>query len=352
MSDDQFLRYGLTVRQLITDFGRTDSSVKATEATARSQAEETGRTRNTVTLDYVTAYVALLQAEKALTLADLEVERFQSHVSDAKALHTAGEVTLNDVLTAEVALADATLRHITIQDERNLATSRLNYLILRPLDSETSVLDFSFRLVLIPDLGTSSARASVNRPELKILDELIIAKKAQLSSREAEDFPTLLVSGGYAFEENPYRVHEDNWSATVGFTWDLYTGGARTAGQMQAMDELTALITQREQTRELINLQVRDSHRLLTGEMERTSVTRKAVAQAKESLRLQRSRYNEGEATATEVTDAVTSLARAEDNHWTAIYGKLKAEARFLFATGDDLAAVYSDPGNTPTADP
>ena len=342
LSDDSFLRYGVTVKQLITDFGRTRAGIEAATAGARSQSEETGRTRNTVALDFVASYISLLQAGKSYILADLEVQRFESHVSDANALHDAGEVTLNDVLTAEVALADARLRRITARDERNLAVSRLNYLMLRPLDSPTNVVDFPFLLDPLPKLEDVSARSGINRPELKVLDEVINIKEAQLSSSEAQTFPTLFVSGGYAFEENPYRVHEDNWSATVGLTWELYTGGALTAAQKQTTDELTALIAQREQLRELVNLEVRDSHRLLTGSIERTTVTQKAVAQAKESLRLQRSRYTEGEATATEVTDAVTSLARAENNHWAAVYGRLRSEARFFYAAGDDLATIYS----------
>jgi outer membrane protein TolC len=246
-----------------------------------------------------------------------------------------------------VALADAALRRITIQDELNLAVSRLNYLMLRPLDSPTTVVNFTFQLDPIPKLEDVSTRAIANRPELKILSQRITAKEAQLSSRESESFPTLFVSGGYAYEENPYRVHEDNWSAMVGLTWELYTGGARTAGRKQIMDELAALAAQWEQAQERVNLEVRDSHRLLTGAVERTSVAQKAVIQAKESLRLQRSRYTEGEATATEVTDAVTSLARAENNQWAAVYGRLKAEARLFYAAGENLVAVYTDPGAT-----
>ena len=342
LGDDSFLRYGVTVKQLITDFGRTRSNIDAAQARARSQEEETGRTRNTIVLDYIVSYVSLLQAEKALTLADLEVHRFEAHVSDTRALHAAGEITLNDVLAAEVALADARSRRITTQDERNLAASRLNYLILRPLDDETTVLDFPFILDPVPELKDVSAKSSIRRPELKILDEKIIQKEAILASSEAESFPTLFLGGGYAFEENSYRVHEGNWSAMIGINWDLYTGGARTAAKKQVMDELTALIAQREQLRELVNLQIRDSHRLLTGSLERAVVTKKTVTQAEENLRLQKLRYTEGEASATEVTDAVTSLAKAEDNHWSAKYGRLKAEARLLFATGEDLAAVYS----------
>ncbi len=342
LSEDEFLRYGVTARQLITDFGRTGSNVRAARESAESQVLETWRVRNTAALDFVMAYISLLQADKTLTLTDLEVQRFESHLKDTQALYDAGEVTLNDVLTADVALADATLRRITHQDERNLAASRLNYLLLRPLEMETTPVDFTALWKQIPALKDESSRASANRPELKILSKRISAMEAQLNSKEAEHLPTLFVSGAYTYEENPYRVYEDNLSATVGLTWELYAGGAITAARKQIMDQLSALIAQREKTRELIHLEVRDSHRLLTGAVQRTSVTEKAVTQAQESLRLQKSRYAEGEATATDVTDAVTSLARAENNHWTAVYEKLKAEARLLYASGEDMVSIYS----------
>jgi len=347
LGGDSFLRYGVTVRQFITDFGRTRSGIDAARAGGRAQSVETVRTRNTVALDFVTSYISLLQAEKSVNLTDLEVKRFESHVSDARALHIAGEVTLNDVLAAEVVLADARLRRITVRDERNLAASRLNYLMLRPLETPTDVVDFDYFLHQPPDLESLSTTARSTRPEIRILDERITAKEDELNSKEAASFPTMYVSGGYSYEENPFRVNEDNWSATVGLTWELYTGGSVTAEKKQIMDELSALTAQREQLLELVTLEVGDSYRLLAGAAERTLVTQKAVAQAEESLRLQRSRYTEGEATATEVTDAVTSLARAENNYWTAVYERLKAEARLLYASGDDLVAVYTSSEST-----
>lgn len=342
LGDDSFLRYGITVKQLVTDFGQTRSGIEAARAGARSQAEETGHIQNTAVLDYILSYVSLLKAEKALIIADLEVERFEAHVSDTQALHSAGEVTLNDVLSAEVALADARLRQITIRDERNLAASRLNFLLLRPLDDPTLVVDFPFLLDPVPDLEKISENSGSRRPDLKVLEEKIIQKEALLRASKAQSYPTLFVGGGYEYEENSYRVHEDNWSAMIGLNWDIYTGGAKTAAQKQITEELTALIAQREQVRELVNLQIRDYHRILTGTIERSAVTKKAVNQAEENLRLQRLRYAEGEATATEVTDAVTSLARTEDNHWSAKYSRLTAEAQLLYAAGEDLFATYS----------
>jgi len=345
IGDDSFLRYGITVNQLITDFGQTGSGIDAARATARGQAAETVRIRNKVAREFMIAYLSLLQVEKKVNLADLEVQRFESHVNDAKILHATGEVTRNDVLSTEVAQADAGLKRITIRDRRNLLKSKLNYLILRPLDLPTTAVDFPFQMDPIPDLVDISAKASANRLVLKILDERITAKEALLSSKEAESFPTLYVSGGYSYEGNTYRVHEDNWSARLGLTWDLYTGGAQSATQKQTMDELAILIAQREQARELVFLEVRDFHRLLTGAVERAFVTRKAASQARESLRLFRSMYTEGEASATEVTDAVTALGRAEENHWDAIYERLKAEAMLFYAAGEDLVTVYSSAG-------
>ena len=343
LGDDNFLRYGVTVNQLITDFGQTGSDIEAARANARGQAAETGRIRNKVALDFLLAYVSLLQVEKTQRLVDLEVQRFESHVADAKVLHEAGEVTFNDVLSTEVALAEAGLRRITTRDVRNIAASKLNYLILRPLDLPATVVDFPFQLDPIPDLADISARAIANRQVLKVFDETIAAKEAQLSSREAESYPTLYINAGYGYEENSYRVNQDNWSARLGITWDLYTGGAHSAAQKQTMDQLTALIAQREQARELVFLEVRDIHRLLIGAVERTSVSRKAASQARESLRLFRYMYLEGEASSTEVTDAVTALARAEENHWKSIYGRLRAEARLFYAAGDDLETLYSN---------
>jgi outer membrane protein TolC len=137
-------------------------------------------------------------------------------------------------------------------------------------------------------------------------------------------------------------VHEDNWSATIGLTWDLYTGGARGASEGQASGELSALIALREKISRVVHLEALDSRRLLTSAAQQVEVAGKAAGQARESLRLQRARYNEGEASATEVTDAITALAQAELSRWSALYGMRKTEAQLLFAMGADLVEAYT----------
>jgi outer membrane protein TolC len=89
---------------------------------------------------------------------------------------------------------------------------------------------------------------------------------------------------------------------------------------------------------------VKSAYLELGSAKKRVEVTEKAVSQAEENLRLQRLRYQEGVATATDVLDAVTLRSRAEANYWSGIYGVKRAEARLEYAMGRDLFQIYRSP--------
>jgi outer membrane protein TolC len=74
---------------------------------------------------------------------------------------------------------------------------------------------------------------------------------------------------------------------------------------------------------------------------ERITVTRDAVGQAEENLRINRVRYGEGVGTATEVLDAVTLLTIAETNLYKSLYDFRRAEAGLIYSIGKDLLEVY-----------
>lgn len=74
---------------------------------------------------------------------------------------------------------------------------------------------------------------------------------------------------------------------------------------------------------------------------EKILVTKDAIAQAEENLRINKIRYEEGIGTATDVIDAIAILTTAETNYYRAIYEFKKAEAGFLFAIGQNLLSAY-----------
>ena len=341
LSEDRFLRYGVSVRQSITDFGRTRAGIDSARAGALARGGNVDQARSQAALSFVQGYITLLETEKTLEVARQEVKRFEAHVSDARALYNAGEVTKSDVLSAEVNLADASQKRITAHDGRELAASKVNFLLLRPLDRSLEVRDFPSPFTDIPDMDDLARAAEEARPELRVLAEQIAAREAELKLRRSDHYPVIFVSGGYSYEENPYRVNEDNWSAVLGITWDLYTGGANSAAVVKTSLELSAALTERERLRKIIFLEVREAFLKLNGASERMDVTEKALRQAEENLRLQKAMYQEGEVSATDVTDAVTALTRAQNNHWGAVYDRRRAEVQILYTTGSDLTAAY-----------
>jgi outer membrane protein TolC len=341
LSEDRYLRYGVSLRQSLTDFGRTRARVDSARAGALAREGGVDQARSGTALSFLQGYIGLLEAEKNLDVARQEVKRFEAHVSDVQALYDAGEVTRSDILSAEVNLADARQKKITAQDGRELAEARVNFLLLKPMDNPLEVLDFPSPFSVIPGMDELIETAEDSRPELRILAEQITAMQGELKLRKSDHYPTVFVSGGYSFEENPYRVHEDNWSAMLGISWDLYTGGANTAAEAKSSLELSAALTELERLKGSIFLEVREAFLMLNGAAERMGVTEKALRQAEENLRLRKAMYQEGEASATDVTDAVSSVTRAQNNHWGAVYDKRRAEAQILYATGADLTAAY-----------
>jgi outer membrane protein TolC len=122
---------------------------------------------------------------------------------------------------------------------------------------------------------------------------------------------------------------------------NLFSGGSTRADVMKSRSQQYQLLEQRAKLVDDIRLEVQKYMLDLENARERNQVTRDAMEQAKENLRMNRVRYEEGVGTATEVLDAVNLTTVAEMNYYRAIYDFRRAEAGLHYATGKDLREVY-----------
>jgi outer membrane protein TolC len=114
-----------------------------------------------------------------------------------------------------------------------------------------------------------------------------------------------------------------------------------------ANNELASLKITRDKVVDTVRLDVKDAYLNLQSSLQQIEVTKTAVNQAEENLRLQRLRYQEGVGTALEVLDAVTLLTTVQTNTWKALYGFDRAEAMLLFSMGRDLLGMYKSAQKT-----
>jgi outer membrane protein len=341
ISQDQFMTYGIRATQLLYDFGKTSSSIDAAQYGLRSREIETDNVKSQSALDFILAYLDLLEAEKLLQVSKDEVKNYEAHKKDTEAKYGAGVITRNEVLQSDVVLADSRQRFLTVENLISLRESRINSLLLRQLNDPVRPDEIKASPATGLTLEAAWASAETSRARLKEMDAAIAAKEQSIKTVQAEYLPTFYVSGGYEYAENKYMVHQDNWSAIAGVNINLSSGGASSSRISIARAELRSLKLAREKLLDNIRLEVKSAYLDLKSSEQKIEVVKTAVAQAEENLRLQKLRYKEGVGTTTEVLDAVTLLTTAGSNSWKALYGFKRAEAAFLNAAGKDLVGLY-----------
>lgn len=370
LSQKDFLAYSLSIQQTLYDFEGNASRYAAGKIRAGAKKLETLRVRNLVVIDFALSYFDLLESQKMMTVAELEVERLTAHFNNTRTLLEEGAITRNDLLQAEVRLADARSRLIGATNTRAVNASRLNNSIAQPLNTPVSAIDSDYIVpampvpavrattpimtppAMLPDMtpymtppGMTIEQAwklaAAQRPEIRIVDETMKSLDLDETARKSELYPRLIAKGGYDYTQNRYQTPQGNWSVTLGLGINLYSGGSTKAELMKIDAQRGRLREQREKIIEDIRLEVfRYMHDAATAQ-ERIGVTKDAVRQAEENLRINRSRYQEGVGTSTEVLDAVTLLTGAETNYYKSVYDAKKAEAAVLYVVGRDLTEVY-----------
>ncbi len=352
------LSYGLNIYQRIYDFGRTSSIYKASERSLQKTLYDILKVKNLVALEFINAYLDLLEAERLVNVYEREVERYSSHVRDAESLYSEGVITRNELLQAEVKLADAKRRLSSSRNLKRLASYRLNMLIGRPIDNEIIIEDLKDRIVnggsqssyltslfnsIRGDRGRLYSMAYERRPEIKGIELEIDSHTMMQNAMRAGYYPELFVTGGYEYIENRYQLHEDNWFMVLGLRINLLSGG-RTRSEVSRISwRIKQLEEEKRKIMDELNLEIGRAILDMEYAMENLSLSEKSLKQAEENLRINTIRFLEGVGTSSEVTDAISLLTLEETNYYRSIYNLLRAEAFLQYSLGEDLVTYYTD---------
>lgn len=281
------------------------------------------------------AYVGVLRTERLTTLAGRHTDSLEAHARDVVNFHEQGLVARGDLLSAQVALADARQKALQATHALDLARAAYNRLLGRPLSGEVNVADMPFDPPLQETLETLTGRAVAGRSELAALTRQTAALRSQAAAVRGENLPQIALSGGYVYQENRYQVHEAQWMATLGARWSLFDGGSARHRAAAVERQAAALSEWQAELASLIGLQVRQAWLEVEEAGERLRVTGSAVTQSGENLRIARDRYARGLSTHTEVLDAEALRAGSEVNHAAARYDAILARLRLRRATGE-----------------
>jgi len=334
LTNQRFVFSNVTVNLPVFTSGRVRADVEAASALRNAARSDEHRTVLDVKLDVADAYIAVLRAQRGLEVARSNVISLRSFAGDVQNAYDEGVVPKNDLLTAEVALADARQREIQVTNTLDVARATYNRLLGRPL-TDPVVLEEISPEPPAADLQLITPQALRLRPELATLAEQTEAFRKRASSVRAAQLPQLAVTGGNTFIQNDVLVHESIWSALIGVRWELFDGGVK-RNQARALDQKAEAISeQRAEVRSVVELEVRQAWLDTQETAKRIVVTQATLAQADENLRVSRDRYAEGVGTNAEALDAEALRVRSLSSYYDAMYDAVLANVRLHRAIGD-----------------
>jgi outer membrane protein len=334
LTNNNFWSSDVTAEQTIFDFWANSSRYQAAILGQSASRLDTAQTRDNIFLMVCQGYFKVLRGEKLVNVAQQEVVQFGDQLKDAKNLYEFGLVTYNDVLQAEVSLADSQQRLITAKNDVINAKSALNKLIGLPIPTPLSLAEEKELATPPLKLTEASDKAVNQRSDLKAATERIDQQERNVTHAKSQYYPRFYAQAGHNWQPNFYYVNSSQWFAIVGLKWSLFNGLDTRAQVQQAADKVEQLKVKRQDLSEQVRLDVQTAYLAVNETSERIRVTEKAVKQGEENLRLNRERYREQVGTATDVVDAVTLLTRTRVNFYNARYDHQLAKAQLLWALG------------------
>jgi outer membrane protein len=340
-AERSFYTYSLAIQQLLYDFGGVSSYYEANKSVYETKRLDTKRTKNYVAFQFALSYYDLLEAEKMVAVAAEEKERLDLHLANAKSLYDEGVITKNDLLQAEIKLSDARQKLLTAQNLKSIRHSQLNNLLARSLSTKIETEETNIVFANDVDLDKAQESAEKDRYEMKIIDTTLQAIKSEESAKKSEYLPMFFLQGRYDYTKNKYQIHEGLLSVMIGMNINLLNGGSTKAGLSKIASQKQRLIVERKKLIDDIKLDVERYYLEMMSAQEKVRVTKGAITQAEENLRINKVKYGDGVGTATDVIDAITLLTVAETNYYKSLYEYNRAYAGLMHATGKDLLEVY-----------
>ena len=290
------------------------------------------------------AYFRLLNARKQRQVILKSLETAKAHLRMAQSFFRQDVVDQNDVLKADLQVAQLEQQSLKMKHGEEMAGAYLNRQIGAPIHRVLEIEDY----VKLPGENISLAealrQAVAHRPEFQIIKKSIRLAEYGYTTAWASHLPTFYVGGKYQWSDNDYlkyfgnsRIRSDNWVAEIGIQMELFSGGRALAQTEKAKNKIQESIGKAKEVCDLIALEVKDAVLSLQEARESVSIAQRAIAQANENVRLIEQKYKAQIVTSTDVVDAENLLTHAQQSFHAAVYGYWIARARLQKATGRSI---------------
>ncbi len=310
---------GLTLSQLITDFGRTSNLVATAALRAKAADMNAAATADQIKLTVDQAFYTALQSAALLHVAEQTVRARQLVSDQITTLYDNKLRSQLDVSFANTNLAQAKLLLLDAQNNQQAALSALSQILGYTTQQSFDLIDSTSELKPPPDaVSQLQDQAFSNRPEIAAQNyEYQAAQRFQKAERDLL-FPSVAALG--VVGRTPVSNSIDgispftNWYGAIGVNVNvpIFNGFLYPARSREAAIRAQASSEQLRDLKDRIANDVRTSWLNAITAYNRIQVTQQFVDQANLAVNLSETRYNLGLSSIVELSQAQLQQTEAQ----------------------------------------
>ena len=342
VGENQFRRgvysFDTTVSQPLFTGGLNLATYRSAKLGVDLSKESLETVKRDLVLQVRVGYFTILRAEKFLAVAEQQVKNFEAQLAVTQAFFDVGIVPKNDVLLAEVNLANAKQQLVKAANDLAAAKASFNILLWREVDTPFEVVDILVHKAFPLSFEQSLEEAFRLRPEVKTAQFNIDQAKENVKIARAGFFPTISLTGNYSRSSDHWLtengIQSENWSLQGLATFTLWNWGNTAFKVGESKVKVKQAEDSKNQLINSITLEVKNDYLNMQVAEKNVSTAEKSIEQAEENLRMNEERYKYQVATQTDVVNAVTLLAQARVNYYGALSDFNVAKAQLERAMG------------------
>lgn len=329
---------GLTISQLITDFGRTRNLLRSAESQDRAQQDAQRAATADIILAVDEIFYQALTNQALLKVAQQTVAARQATADQIGALSASKLKSALDLSFANVELSQARLLLLNAKNAAQDSMANLNALLGSELDRPFNLVDpSSSQLQSAPaEAEPLVDLAFQSRPDLAAINESYKAAQHFSAAEHALGRPTLSVLA--AVGGTPVRADQitSSWYGGVGanLSIPIFNGFLYSARAREADLRANAAQEERRSLRELIARDVRIAVLATQAAYQRIEVSKQLRDQSNQALDLAQTRYQLGLSGIVELSQAQLAQTQGEIAYNSARYAYQSALAVLRFQTG------------------
>ena len=327
---------GLTLRQLISDFGRTHNLVRSAQSNEKAQMEMERATAADIVLAVDRVYFQALTAQAVLKVAHQTVATRRTTAEQIRALTESKLRSTLDLSLAEVQVSQAQLLLLDAENAAQASMAALNALLGSDADTRYALVEETAETPPPAHTEDLVQTAFRDRPDLAASADRELAARQFASAEHALIRPTIsaLATGG----GTPVRAGQiqSPWYGAAGanISIPVFNGFAFSARARAADLEAQSASEQVRNLRDNIARDVRISVLDAQQAYQRIQVARQLLDQANTVMELAQARYKVGLSGIVDLTQAQLAQTEAEIGFTNARYNYQSALATVRYQTG------------------